>query len=256
MPLTNKPFYYLDNLVNVLLVDDDMRILSLLSEILRQVYPYHINSVTTAQQAEKILSSPARIHLCVLDLGITDIKSDEFFLLKQFGTRISFIILTGRSSPLKGFEAHTLGAKAVIEKTGTFNNFRFLEMVNHLSLLNIINPKYNPTIKDSLSNSTDLLFKESPKFVSQWAQLMGMTDRTLRHIWTKNLGANAKIILSIYQMFETAFDYFEKVGRESESYKLKKILDSNSSKRLEEFFHMHKSTITDFIAYGNVAAFL
>lgn len=256
MPLINKPFYYLDNLVNVLLVDDDMKILSLLSEILKQVCPYHINSVTTAQQAEKILSSPSRVHLCVLDLGITDIKSDEFFLLRQFGTKISFIILTGRSSPLKGFEAHALGAKAVIEKTGKFDNLRFLETVNHLSLLNIINPKYNPTINDSLSKSTDLLFKETPKFVSQWAQSMGMTDRTLRHIWTKNLGANAKIILSIYQMFETAFDYFEKVGRESESYKLKKILDSNSYKRLEEFFHMHKSTITDFIAYGNVAAYL
>ena len=84
---------------------------------------------------------------------------------------------------------------------------------------------------------------------------MGMTDRTLRHIWTKNLGANAKIILSTFQMFETAFDYFEKLGQDSESYKINKIIESNSYKRLEEFFHMHKSTITDFIAYGNVAAF-
>ena len=256
MQLTDKPFYYLDNLVNVLLVDDDMKILSLLSEILKQVCPYHVTSVTTAQQAEKILSSPSRVHLCVLDLGITDIKSDEFFLLKQFGRRISFIILTGRPSPLKGFEAHALGAKAVIEKTGKFDNLKFLDTVNYLSLLNIINPKYNPTMNDSLSKSTDFLFEESPKFISQWAQLMGMTDRTLRHIWTKNLGANAKIIISIYQMFETAFEYFDKVIRGSESYKLKKILTSSSYKRLEEFFHMHKSTITDFIEYGNVAAYL
>ena len=255
MALIDTPFYYLDKLVNVLLVDDDTKILSLLSGILKPVCPYCIHNATTAQQAEKILSSPSRIHLCVMDLGITDIKNDDLYLLKQFGNRISFIVLTGRPSPSKGFEAHALGAKAIIEKSGKFDNVKFLETVNHLSLLNIINPKYSPTISDSLSLSTDLLFEKLPKFVSQWAQLMGMTDRTLRHIWTKNLGANAKIILSTFQMFETAFDYFEKLGQDSESYKINKIIESNSYKRLEEFFHMHKSTITDFIAYGNVAAF-
>ena len=255
MPLLDKPFYYLDKLVNVLLVDDDTRILSLLSGILNPICPYCIHNAATAQQAEKILSSPSRIHLCVMDLGISDIKNDEFYLLKQFGNRISFIILTGRPSPAKGFNAHALGAKAIIEKSGKFDNIKFLETVNHLSLLNIINPKYSPTTSDSLSLSTDLLFEKSPKFVSQWAQLMGMTDRTLRHIWTKNLGANAKIILSIYQMFETAYNYFEQLEQNSERLKVKKAIESSSYKRLEEFFHMHKSTITDFIAYGNVAAF-
>lgn len=256
MPEEREPFYYLDKLVNVLFLDDDPEILSLLSDIFKPICPYSINSVATAQQAEKILSLPPRTHLCVLDLGITDIKNDDFFLLKQFGSRVSFIIFTGRPSPSKGFEANTLGAKAVIEKTGEFDNINFLKIVNHFSLLNIINPKHSSIINDSLSVSTDLLFEKSPHFVSQWAQLMGMTDRSLRHIWTKNLGANAKIILSTYQMFETAFNYFEKFEQDSENYKIKKNLQSSTYRRLEEFFHIHKSTITDFIAYGNVAAFV
>ncbi len=256
MPETRKPFYYLDKSVNILLVDDDPEILSVLNEIFKPIGIYTVYQATSSQQAEKILSSPPRTHLCVLDLGITDMKNDEFILLKRFGARVSFIIFTGRPSPAKGFNAHALGAKDVIEKSGDFDSLLFFKKVNYFSLLNIINPKYASTTNDSLSISTELLFERSPQFVSQWAQMMGMTDRALRHIWTKNLGANAKIILSIYQMFETAFDYFEKVIQKGEDYKIAKIIESGSYRRLEEFFHLHKSTISDFIAYGDVAAFI
>jgi len=250
----SQPFYYLDNLVNVLLVDDDIKIISLLGEILKPFCPYNIHSAITAQQAEKILSSPTRFHICVMDLGITDIKNDEFFLLKQFGKRVSFIILTGRPSPSKGFDAHALGAKSIIEKSGAFDTRTFLKTLSRLALLNIINPKYIPEKIDSLSLSTDILFEKSPKFISQWAMHMGMTDRTLRHIWTKNLGANAKIIISIFQMFEMAFKHFEVISTTGENGDAQKIVQSDHYHRLEEFFHMHKSTITDFIAYGNIAA--
>jgi len=256
MAETRAPFYYLDKSVNILLVDDDPEIISVLSEIFEPISLFSVYHASTSQQAESILASPPRTHLCVLDLGLTDLKNDEFFLLKRFGARISFIIFTGRSSPKKGFDAHTLGAKAVIEKSGDFNTLRFYQKVNYFSLQNIINPKHSPIINDSLSVSTDLLFEKSPQFVSQWAQLMGMTDRALRHIWTKNLGANAKIILSTYQMFETAFDYYDKIIQDSEDYKINKIIQSNTYRRLEEFFHLHKSTISDFIAYGDVAAFM
>ncbi len=256
MPEIREPFYYLDHQVNVLLTDDDPAILALLSETLKPIGPYNLFCASTAQQAEKILTSPPRTHLCVLDLGITDIKNDDFVLLKRFGARVSFIIFTGRPSPVKGFDAHALGAKAIIEKKGNFEAIKFLKVVNYFALQNIINPKHSSVINDSLSTSTDLLFEKSPHFVSQWAQMMGMTDRSLRHIWTKNLGANAKIILSTYQMFETALDYFEKVILETEQYKIDKIIQSSTYRRLEEFFHLHKSTITDFIAYGDVAAFM
>lgn len=256
MAETRAPFYYLDKLVNVLLVDDDPEILSVLSEIFDPICLFSVYRASTSQQAEEILASPPRTHLCVFDLGLTDCKNDEFFLLKRFGTRVSFVIFTGRPSPLKGFNAHNLGAKAIIEKSGEFDTVAFFNTVSHFALLNIINPKHSAVINDSLSVSTDLLFEKSPQFVSQWAQMMGMTDRALRHIWTKNLGANAKIILSTYQIFETAFNYFEKIILESEKYKIEKIIQSNTYRRLEEFFHLHRSTICDFISYGDVAAFL
>ncbi|MGD9200460.1 MAG: response regulator [Chitinispirillia bacterium] len=255
MKNNEEPFYYLNKLINVLLVDDDPKVTAFLLELFKPFRPYNIFTASTAKQALKILQSPQRIHVCILDLGINDIKNDEFFLLKEFGNHIFFVIFTGSSSPLAGFEANKLRAQAIIEKSAEFNKNRFIKVINRFALLNIINPKYNIKI-DSLSEATDVLFKKSPHFVTQWAQQLGMTDRSLRHIWTKNLGANAKIILSIYKIFSQALSFFEKCELEGSCYSNTSVYQSSSYKQLEEFFHLHKSTITDFISYGNFAAFL
>lgn len=255
MPLDNpKPYYYLDNLINILLIDDNPEYLSLMKNMVKPIPIFSIQTAESALQAEKIITSPNRIHLCVLDLGIKDIDNDEFYLLKKYGLRSCFIIITGSTSPKKGFKAHSLGAKAVIEKAVKFKNVDFVKTINRYALLNIINPKYAPN-DDTLSVSTDVLFEKSPKMVSKWAKHIGITDRSLRHIWKNNLGANAKIILSTYLIFNSAFDYFEKY-LEGNILQEKVLLQSANYRHLEEFFHTHKSTITDFISYGDIAAFM
>lgn len=251
-----KPFYYLDKLVNILLVDDSPEILTFLSKTIAPIGAYTIHKADNSKKADEILSSPTRIHMCIMDLGLTDIMDDQFYLLKKYGARISFLIFTGRQSPYMGFESHILGAKNLLEKSAEFDSIKFLKNINYLALLNIINPKYDSITNDSLSASTDILFEKTPLFVSNWAQSLGMTDRTLRHIWTKNLGANAKIILSIFQMFETAFSYSIKLQMDNFNTYSGSVAQSSTYKRLEEFFHLHKSTITDFISFGNVAALL
>jgi len=248
-----KTFSFLSKSLNLLLIDDDINILSFLNKIVEPVFLYSVQNATTAQQAEKILTSPKRIHLCVMDLGIKDINNDEFYLIKKYRDKSAFITFTGSSYPTKGFLSHYYGAKALLEKGPRFKNIQFLKTINYFSLLNIINPRYNNLIKDSLFISTDILFKKSPDNVSQWAKLSSMTDRTLRHIWRNNLGANAKIILLIYQIFNYAFTYFENMIDENKSSNEKKITPS-FYKHLETFFHIHKSTIQDFINYGNITS--
>ncbi len=251
MTLKNqKPFSFLNNLINILIVDDDINILTLLNDVIKTIPIYSIHNARTAEQADKILSSPKRIHLCLLDLGISDIKDDEFYLLRKYGKKVFFIIFTGRQSPFKGFSAHTLGARALIEKTTEFNEIDFIKTINYNALLNIINPKYYGK-KDSLSLSTEILFKKSPLFVSKWAKLMGVTDRTLRHIWKNNLGANAKIILSTYCIFNSAFNYYEKLIQNN-NFSEQPLIQTDKYNHLEEFFYMHRNTISDFINYGNI----
>ncbi|MFP4417901.1 MAG: response regulator [Chitinivibrionales bacterium] len=251
MPLDRPPYYFLDNTINLLIVDDDAPIRSLLSQIISPVKLYSIKTASTAGEAEPFLASPERVHLCVIDLGLRDIEDDEFYLIRRFSDRVAFIIFTGSSSPTKGFHARECGAKAIIEKSPDFDPENFLHTINHYALLNILNPRYNLT-KDTLSAATEALIEHQPKFVSSWAMHMAITDRELRHIWSKNLGANAKIILSIHQLFRSAFDYYEQLadrGIERASFP---VDDVATYRRLEEYFHCHKSTIIDFIAFGNV----
>ncbi len=251
MPLDRPPYYFLDKSINLLIVDDDQQIRSLLQKIISPVELYSVNTASTAGAAEPLLASPQRIHLCVIDLGLRDLHNDEFYLIKKYSDRVAFIIFTGSTSPTKGFKARECGAKAIIEKSPEFNPDEFVKIVNKYALFNIINPRYGLT-KDTLNAATEILIEQQPKYVSHWAMLLGITDRELRHIWSKNLGANAKIILTINQLFQSAFTYYQKLIDQVENRSSLPVSNSAGYRRLEEYFHCHKSTILDFIAFGNV----
>ncbi len=248
------PFYYLNRLINVLIIDNDPKYISEYQNIFKKINVFNVLKSSSTQQAETIITSPDRIHLCICDFGMNSEEEEDFYLIKKYAARIPFVVATGSVSPKKGFLAHAYGAKDIAEKGDDFKMFSLIKMVIKHSLLNIINPKYKPN-SDSLSLSTEILFLKNPDLVSKWAKLMNITDRSLRYIWKNNLGANAKIILSIFHMFNDAFTYYEKFLHGTHP-KTKVLLKSNTYKRLEEFFHMHKSSITDFIQYGDIAAHL
>lgn len=250
---SRHPYYFLDNLVKVLVVDKDPMALSFVNEVLSPVKLYDVKGVSKAADAKTILSDMERVHLCLAEMGISDIENDEFYLLSTYGMRVAFVMYTDCRSVVKGFRSAKLGAKGVIQKSTDLAPYEVFRTVNKIALQNIINPRYGLD-EDRLLHSTDVLFEHSPKFVSQWALQMGITDRELRHIWRKNLGANAKTILTIYQVFSEAYTYYERHLGYKESYHNKSVEDTPTYRRLEEYFHCHRRAISDFISYGNVAA--
>jgi CheY-like chemotaxis protein len=243
-----QPYYYLDGLLNLLVVDDDPGIRSLVANLLSPVRLYSVKTVSSASEALNILKQPSRVHLCLFDLGLCDIENDEYFLLRKFAARTSFVVFTGSTSPAKGWTARDLGARDIIEKSPELDLEYFLKKINRHALMTVINPAVRLT-NDSLSASTAVLFNKSPGNVSRWASEMGITDRELRHLWSTHLGANAKIILSIYQIFTSAFAWYEKNANGAAA----RMQRPSSDSRLEEYYHMHRSTINDFISYGNIS---
>jgi CheY-like chemotaxis protein len=246
------PFYFLDKTVNILLVDDDPGVRALVQEVLKPVGLYQVHTASSSREAEECLKQPERTHVCVLDLGLSDRENDEFYLLRRFGKRVSFVVFTGSTSPAKGFAVRALGAREIVEKTPRLDLPSFVKCLNRQSLLNVLNPRCG-VVHDTVGLSTEVLIEKAPKTVAQWAIQMGITDRELRHIWRKNLGANAKIILSICQIFSAAFGYYEHIVAHPDAESAGRLHNVLSYRRLEEYFHCHKSTIADFIAYGNVA---
>jgi len=252
MAASRTPYYYLERLATVLIVDDDKGVRDVVAGLLAQAGIYSVLTASTAAEAEAILSLPQRVHCCIMDLGLADVGGDEFHILRTYGARTGFIVFTGRTSPSKGFEAARIGADAMMEKSAAFNMHEFLKTVDRVVFMNIINPFYKRG-NESLNNATDTLFSRSPQFVGQWAQHLGLTDRALRFVWTRNLGANAKIILYIYKILSSAFGYYEKELSGAMTAPRDQLVASEPYVYLEEAFHMHRSSITDFIAYGNIA---
>ncbi|MBD3320463.1 MAG: response regulator, partial [Chitinivibrionales bacterium] len=110
MPQELAPFYFLDNTVNILLVDDDPKIVELLRKTLGMLTVFNIRVADTTRKAASLLESPDRFHSCIFDLGLSDVDNDEFYLLKNFYRHTSFIVLTGATSATKGFLAGQYGA--------------------------------------------------------------------------------------------------------------------------------------------------
>ncbi|MBD3344377.1 MAG: response regulator [Chitinivibrionales bacterium] len=260
MPQALSPYYFLDKTVNVLLVDDDPGVIEVLRETFDMLRIFNINTASSTRQASALLNSPDRFHVCIFDLGLGDINNDEFYLIKNFYKHTSFIVLTGTASSKKGFLVGKYGAMDLLEKSGKIDLEELVKTVNHNALLNIINPLHSNDRRKSLSTSTEVLFEKSPNYVTEWAIEMGVTDREIRHIWKKNLGANAKIILFIFHLFRKAFGYNELFllnngddGGDGESLLVKNPLEY---KKQEEYFHLHRSTILDYLAFGNIVNFL
>jgi ActR/RegA family two-component response regulator len=261
MKIETQPYYFLDRSVHLLIVDSDQKTVRMLLDGLQPARLYSAQTANTARKAQPVLEGTERQHVCIMELGIADIRGDEFFLMKKFQRHVSFVVLTGAASPAKGFMARQLGAKALAEKSGDFDFGKFFSAVSRNALLAIVNPRYREDGKDPLTHSTDVLFEKSPETVTQWAIEMGVTDRELRYIWTKALGANTKIILFIYQVYRKAIAYYQNLLAHPRSQSWQAEADegtkgSDEYRRHEEYYHLHRSVICDYLAYGNVVNFV
>lgn len=199
-------FSFLDKTLNVLVIDDDPIILDLLRETLSLNSLYTVITTDTAAKAKAIICSDQRIHVCIMDLGLDDIDRDEYFLLKTFGPYISFLVHTGSSDPAQGFKSKQYGAKHLITKRiSSLNDIALIKSINYYALLNIVNYAYNENVFDTLKHATDMLFKNTPSTVSQWAIDAGITDRELRYVWKEKIGLMARYALTLYHAFSLAF---------------------------------------------------
>lgn len=244
MALSNQsPFSFIDNTINLLLVDDDPHTLELLKEIFSLIPLYSIYSADSSVSALAFLRSGKRFHVCILDLGLADIENDDFYILKQYANHCSILILTGSTSPLKGATSVLLGAKAVFEKGVCFDSRSFLETVNYYALINIVNHRYKESSGDTLNLATKVLIEKKPQSVTEWAELMRITDRQLRNLWHVSAGFSAKHILFLFILLSKAFSYYMFTYYGSgDNYTI--LPDHAEIKKLQSYFDTHKEIIS------------
>ncbi|HEX2958769.1 MAG TPA: response regulator [Chitinispirillaceae bacterium] len=239
----NRPFSFLDNILNILIIEDDPESMALIKDILDGQTVFCIHTAVSSQEALNLLKSGKRFHICIMDLGLSDIQNDEFFILRQYAQHTSIIVLTGSSSPQKGAICIKTGARGVFEKGTSLNIREFLKAVHHNTLISIINHRYNEFNPDTINLATKILFEKKPASVTEWADYMKISDRQLRNLWHNGSGFSAKYTLAIYTLFSTAFSYFHALQFESKSV-VAELLNSCSETKLHTNFKQNSEIFT------------
>ncbi len=216
MDLPENPYQFLAHSINICMVDDDPQLLQVYSEILNGYNLYTIVSCSNVAETESMLSSKQRFHVCIMDLGLDDIDNDEFYLLKKFSPRISFIILTGNDSVKKGFECGKYGSLSVFEKPVDFGKVDFINAVNRAFICSLVascSKSYKPVVEKIV----EALFLFDPVDIFNWALNANVTEQYLRKVWNTIYGYQPKYFFILYRMMLSAFsvfnsEFFEKTG--------------------------------------------
>ncbi|KMQ51036.1 hypothetical protein CHISP_1959 [Chitinispirillum alkaliphilum] len=203
--LNSELFEFLRESIRVLVVEDNPQSYTLVEAVLENSPLYKIEQAVSSADAAKKFSNSNRLHVCLLDLGMTDIDNDEFYILRRYNTCCPILVFTGSGSPGKGAESVFLGARAVIEKKSPFDTSHFLKTVNHWALMGILNKSYDEKNWTTLSLATKILFEKAPHSVTEWADYIGITDRQLRNLW----GCGAKSVLHLFHLYSNALFFYE-----------------------------------------------
>jgi CheY-like chemotaxis protein len=239
----SKPFSFLDGILNILLIEDDPISKSLIEDLLSVEPVYTVYSAQSSQKALELLKSGLRFHICLMDLGLSDVQNDEFFILKQYAQHCSIIVLTGSSSPTKGATCIKLGARGVFEKGSALNLKELLYSIHLNTLISIINHRFNEYNIDTINLATRILFEKKPATVTEWANYMRISDRQLRNLWHNGSGTSAKYTLYLYTLFHSAFSYYQTLQFESREQQTA-LLKTLHEERLHNYFKSNAEIIT------------
>jgi DNA-binding NarL/FixJ family response regulator len=198
----------LERSIKILIVDDEWSIAKAYSEIFRSYKLYKVTCASCAKAADLLLSSSKRFHVCLFDLGLTDINNDEYYLIKKHSPKISFIIVTARDSLKKGFQSKAYGAIAAINKPIDFSNLDFINLVNEAFLRSLIVPKDINKCKPIIKDTIEAFMSLKPTSTKQWAENSGIDERYLRRIWLECFNYQPKYLLCLTKLFQHVFVHY------------------------------------------------
>ena len=250
--VNHNPFHFLHGILNILIIDDMEQILDILEELFADAKIYSTYRAKTCKEAEDLIKSGKRFHLCLLDLGISDIGGDDLYLLKQYAKKIPFVIFTSREVSKKAFACSDNGAKELLKKSEMQPFDSFLNQINQILFENLINPKYlKSENEETIQRYLKVLHDKNPKSVDEWAKEVGVNKSGLRKICKQRLNCKTKNVLFVYRLFGYVFNFYEKII--AVNYKLRadydnEIINDKDYQKMETYFLFHKKEVLEMIS--------
>lgn len=247
--LEESHYSFLERSMEICIVDDDPIILETYSRILNCYPLYSVATFSSASEANAVLSAIRRVHVCIMDLGLTDIDNDEFYLVKKFSPRTSFVVLTGNSSIHTGFECGKHGSFSVFEKPVDFERIDFVNTLNRAFIYSLVNTSKDKHFKPIVDKIIEALMIYNPTNIGEWAYFACITEQYLRRVWNTIFGYQPKYFLWFYKMMTSAFSIYNKDFLEMNGvYAPKADLSSENIDReilaIARFFNSHKEIFT------------
>jgi DNA-binding NarL/FixJ family response regulator len=244
-------FSFLERSIRILVVDDEPALVDVYLEHLNDYPLYNATHAFSAKMADSILSKSHGCHVCLLDLGMNDLNNDEYYLIKKYSPKTSFIIVSARDSLEKGFKAGSCGALAAMKKPVDFFKLDIFDRINEAFSRSIVMPEKINRCKPVIRTAVDVLIATRPDSVQQWAESVGVDERYLRKVWEECYGYLPKHMLWFNRFFYFASLYYNNYYRKK--FRIKTAIDdtrvekagisSDQSDQFIEYFSIHKKNI-------------
>jgi CheY-like chemotaxis protein len=244
--MDKNPFSFLNQTVNVLVVDDDPGIIFWLGEMLESLGLYTVSCASSAVEAVTIIeTSKKRYHTCVSDLGIDDVEHDEFYLMDRYRKKMPFIVITARSDTEKGFKCGSNGVKETLVKNARNFEGKLLTAINKYTLDSLICPGFHENPPAALTRYVESLKQKNPACVNEWVSNLKMDDSFFRREWDRYVGVKPKYSLCIFHLFSLAFEYAEK-NKDKGDF-LESLIKNEYYQKCKSYFLKNESAIKAFI---------
>jgi CheY-like chemotaxis protein len=235
-PISDSAFLCFERLIRILVVDNKPGA-GIVSRCLENYKPYCVAHALSATNAHMMLSKNGPFHVCLFDMEMFDAHENEFSLVRNFSSKIPFIIMAGRNSFEQGFTIGNMGAFAAVKKPIDLEGPETIDLINRAFLRGMVKSKCADNLKRIVLDAMDCFLEQKPSRVKEWAEKLGIEERYFRRVWTESLGYQPRFTILLHQLIQEAFEHFNYLY--FKNYSLHNSLHSSLHIKSEADFDYH-----------------
>ncbi|MBN2035553.1 MAG: hypothetical protein JW768_02305 [Chitinispirillaceae bacterium] len=209
MALQEQPYSFVFKKFVCVVAVRDQKLGQEIERALEQIPLVRVAVCDSCKSAEQAIKAQKRVHCCICGSGMKDMKSDELYLLKQFGDHIPFVMYLSKDSAELTAECKDFDAAAVlVQERCAPHSRKFVLSVCNQTIWGVLFPMQSLRINSALLHSLTVMFQNHPETVDGWAQQSSLSGRYLCSLWTTRCGFNTNQALICFKIMCAAFTHY------------------------------------------------
>ena len=232
----------------ILLVDDEEIVLNLARSLFNELELFELDTAHSAKQADRLLSQHT-YHICICDLGITDIFGDQYYLLKKHNKKLPILILSGHASMEESACCMAEGALWVFDKPETMDQDFFGGILGRFLPHSLFMYGTTGDQHARYREAVEALFNHKPDSVEEWARIINVNERYLRKIG-ECCSLPLHHMISVCNLVDLALN--DNICNPASSRCDETCAHYKRCKKIAEFYYLNKKAIDSFMRIKRV----